>query len=215
MARTDTKLILMERDIAIINEVSRWRFLLGRQIKELFSFPSQRACDRRIEKLTKNGYLEPKNILVGFPRLYFLGSQAKKLETVVRYSTKQNLSRIDHDIAVVDTALYFIKNYGVKLENIMTERQLRAEDGFGIRTHKPDFVFSIRGKTACTEVEFTAKSKEKFTENMTTNFMNYDHQFWIVPQNQKKILALFNDTNMANSRVIYWEIIASHVRPKK
>lgn len=41
---------LNERDLNILNEITKWRFMLGRQIKILCGFQGQRACDRRLKK---------------------------------------------------------------------------------------------------------------------------------------------------------------------
>lgn len=203
------------RDMAIINEISRWRFLLGRHVRELFGFTGKRACDRRLEKLTLNGYLEKKNVLVGYPCLYFLGKEAKKLSTVSYYSTKQSLDKIDHDIAVIDTAIYFIKTRYLKLEDIITEKQLHSLEGFTIRKHEPDFVFLEGDKKICVEVEFTAKNKNTFYENMMANFSKYDEQIWVVPKIQKKILQLFYDMKIADTHILYWEEVASYVREER
>lgn len=216
-ARIDMKLILTPRDIQLISTLSRWRFLIGRQVKELFGFTGQRACDRRLERLVKEGYLERKKIFVAFPSLYFLTVKGKKVGNIKNYSTKHNLDEVEHDIAVVDTVIYFIKGFGIKLEDIITEKELHSADGFGVRKHKPDFVFfdNSRNKRACVEVEFTAKSKKRFLENVRYNFMNYDEQIWIVPQSEKRIISLLKETGMANQHIVFWETIEKYVRGTK
>ena len=54
----------MKRDELILYEVSRWRCILGRQIKILAEFDGQRACGRRIKKLIDNGYLGQYRIII-------------------------------------------------------------------------------------------------------------------------------------------------------
>lgn len=49
---------IVSRDYILMQQISKWRFLLGRQIKILAEFPSQRTVDRRIKILKEAGYIK-------------------------------------------------------------------------------------------------------------------------------------------------------------
>ena len=68
---------LTERDISILNCLTKFNFLLGRHIKMLF-FDGTRACDRRLKILSEGEYLKRQKILYGVPSLYSLAPKGKK-----------------------------------------------------------------------------------------------------------------------------------------
>jgi len=102
-------------------------------------------------------------------------------------SEKIRVEQIPHDIAVLDTAIYFHRVKGIPFEDMITEKQLHSLDGFGVRKHHPDFIFNREGKSYCVEVELSLKAKSRMEANIQANFMEYDHQIWIVPDKACKI----------------------------
>ena len=77
-------------------------------------------------------------------------------------------------------------------------------DGFGIRRHRPDFVFSKGQKNYCVEIELHLKSSDRFLRNIVSNFTDYDGQFWIVPDMRCKIACflLNQKANYPNIKII-------------
>ena len=184
---------LVDRDYRIFKEIERWRVVLGRQIAELAGFTGLRACDQRLSKLIKAGYIERKKILYGIPSIYSLTSKAKILASLPMRSEKIRVEQIPHDIAVLDTAIYFHKVKGVAYGDMTTEKQLHSMDGFGVRKHRPDFVIKRGDKTFCVEVELSLKAKSRLEAIIQDNFMQYDHQIWIVPDKACKIYQILKD----------------------
>jgi len=178
---------ILDRDREIIREIDRWRVCQGRHIKELVGFSGQRACDRRLRKLVQAGYIRRERILYGVAGIYKVTSKGARLEGLTTATNKIRVEQIRHDIAVLDTAIYFNKVHGVAFKDIRTEIELHRLDGFGIRKHRPDFIFKKNNKTSCVEVELALKSKDRFLNIISTNFMDYDKQIWIVPDLASKI----------------------------
>lgn len=172
---------LNERDLKILEEITSWRFMLGRQIKVLCNFNGQRACDRRLKKLVEAQYIKRQHILYGIPGLYFVTEKAKRAFNLEYITKNVRIEQIQHDIYVIDTAIYFIKKHGINRNTIITERELKHKDGFGTNKHRPDFTFIQNNKTYCVEVELTAKKYDILNKNMKNNYLNYDGQMWIVP----------------------------------
>ena len=183
---------LVERDYRIVREVDRWRICQGRHIKELAGFNGQRACDRRLRKLIETGYIKREKILYGVAGIYQNTSKAKKIAELPNINQKIRLEQIKHDIAVLDTAIYFNKKHGIPFKDMTTEIELHRQDGFGIRKHRPDFTFCIDGKTSCVELELTLKSKDRFENNIKNNFLYYERQIWVVPDLNTKIADILN-----------------------
>ncbi len=188
------KVRIEERDKLILREVERWRVCGSRHIKFLAGFTGQRATDRRLKILIEAGYLERKKFLYGVPSIYFLTSKGKKLIQSNARSEKVKIEQIVHDMTVLDTAIYFMHKENISLNNITTEKQLHQSDGFGIRKHRPDFIFLKDGLTNCVEVELTQKAKGRFKEIVKDNFMEYDTQIWIVPETQNVINQILEDS---------------------
>jgi len=184
---------LTDRDTEILKEIDRWRFCLGRHIKILADFSSQRACDRRLHSLIKANLLERKRIIYGIPSVYTLTYRAKRLIGANKRKDKFRLDNIAHDIAVLDTAIYFVKKFKLPLKYLLTEKQLHSKDGFSIRNHHPDFIFTKDKKTYCVEIELSLKSKDKLEQNIQSNFYKYDFQIWFVGSNIPKIIKILNN----------------------
>lgn len=136
---------IVSRDYILMQQISKWRFLLGRQIKILAEFPSQRTVDRRIKILKEAGYIKGAYKLYGVPALYFATNKAKNVFNLDFVTTDVKIARIVHDIAVVDTAIYFMKK--LKVVNIKSEREFRHDSGFKRDGHYPDFICNIGSAT--------------------------------------------------------------------
>jgi hypothetical protein len=184
---------LVERDIRLFREVGRWRVVLGRHITALAGFEGQRACQRRLKKLIEAGFLERKKVLYGVPGIYSLTHKAKLLASLPERPESVRVEQIPHDIAVLDTAIFLHRTKSIAFKDMVTEKQLHQQDGFGTRKHRPDFVFTANGKTYCIEVELSLKAKSRLEKNILDNFMAYDFQIWIVPDTQCKIHQILKD----------------------
>lgn len=111
------------------------------------------------------------------------------------------IEQIVHDRTVLETAIYFMQKENLSLQNITTEKQLHQLDGFGIRKHRPDFIFTKDELKHCVEVELTKKAKNRLMNIIKDNFMEYDTQIWIVPDSQPAILQ-----TLTNSQRYYTNI---------
>ena len=178
---------LVERDFKVFREIERWRFCLGRHIQFLAGFASLSVCDRRLKKLLSEDYLTRKMVLYGVPNVYQLTRKAKTLISANQRQDKIRLDQIMHDVTVLDTAIRMMKSLEIEPENIKTAKQLHQEEGFGTRTHQPDFVFTKGKKTYCVEVELSLKSKARLEKNIAFNFLKYDTQIWVTDKNEAKL----------------------------
>ena len=185
---------LVERDLLVLRELERWRFCLSRHLRFLGGFSSQRTCDRRLSLLIEAGYIDRRFVLYGVPRLYFATHKGKALIYASLKADKFRIERIHHDIAVLDTAIYFMLHKNVAPGDIRTEKEQHQQDGFGGRKHKPDFVFGQEGKRIAVEVELTPKARQRITTTLRENFLDYDGQRWIVPQAQVRINQLTEES---------------------
>ena len=178
---------LVDRDYRIIREIDRWRVCQGRHIRCLAEFDGQRACDRRLRKLIEAGYIKREKILYGVAGIYSNTNKAKQIAEISNTNQKIKVEQIKHDIAVLDTAIYFNEKHGISFQDIRTEIELHRQDGFGVRKHRPDFIFTKNKKTTCVEIELTLKAKDRFENNIKDNFLKYDIQVWVVPNLNTKI----------------------------
>ncbi len=183
-----------ERDELILREVDRFRACGSKHIRWLAGFSGQIATDRRLKILIESGYLKRRKFLYGVPSIYFLTAKGKSLIHVGTGKEKVKIEQIIHDRTVLDTAIYFIHKEGLSLQDIKTEKQLHQLDGFGVRKHRPDFIFTKDEMTYCVEVELTKKAKTRLLNIIKDNFMEYDTQIWIVPNSQQAILQTLTDS---------------------
>jgi len=174
-------MIITDRDMEILRLVYRFKFCLGRHIKSLGHFTGARAADRRLKALIDAGYLARRKYLYGVPYLYIVTHKGRILIGANKRENKIRLEQITHDITVLDTVIFFKEKYSLKLSDIESERELHIKDGFGVRKHHPDFVFTQNCKNGrCSvEIELTHKSKANFEKNVQSNYLNYDRQIWI------------------------------------
>lgn len=200
-----------------MREINRWRFCLSRHIRFLGGFAGQRATDRRLKLLIEAGYIDRRKVLYGIPSLYYLTYKGKTLLNLSPKQDKVRIEQVTHDIAVLDTAIYFILKENISLADITTEKELHSIDGFSMRKHRPDFVFTKDGKKYCVEVELNRKSKERFEKNLHDNFMEYDYQKWVVPYTQVKIIQLLNENEnlYPNISILHLEEVTNFVRQYK
>lgn len=188
---------LVDRDYIVIREIDRWRVITSKQIKELAQFSSQRTCDRRLKKLVDTGYLSREKILYGIPYLYSLTNRGKNLIGRNKHIDKIKIEQIQHDLSVLNTAIFFHQKHNIPFSNMVTEKQLHSLNGFSNRQHQPDFIFQHEKKTICVEVELTLKAKDRLLKNIQTNFLNYDLQIWVVPNIQTKIASILEEQKTA------------------
>ena len=185
---------MTERDELIFREIDWWRACGSRHIRFLAGFSGQRATDRRLKILTEAKYIERRKFLYGVPYIYFLTAKGKSLIHVGTGKEKIKIEQITLDRTVLDTAIYFMNKEGLTLQDITTEKQLHQLDGFGVRKHRPDFIFTKDELTYCVEVELTLKAKNRLLNIIKDNFMEYDVQIWIVPDSQKAILQVLKES---------------------
>ena len=176
------KLELRERDYIVFREVERWRVCLGRHIQFLAGFSSPRTCDRRLGKMLGAGLLSRRTVMYGVPNIYQLTRKSKTLIGANQRQEQIRLDQIRHDVTTLDMAICFMKYLGLSNADIKTEKQLYQQNGFGTRTHHPDFVFTKDDKTYCVEVELSIKSMARLEKNIKANFMKYDTQIWITDE---------------------------------
>lgn len=196
-----------------MRELSRWRFCLSRQIKILAYFEGQRACDRRLAKLNEAGYIKREYFLYGVPGLNMITSKAKEVFNLNYYTPNVRVEQIQHDIAVIDTAIYLIHK-GIDKNTIVTERDLKNRAGFGNQKHQPDFIYTDNGKTYCVEVELSVKKQTILEKNIKDNFKNYDTQKWVVPDDKVKITEFLSsaEKKYPNIEIISLEVIQEYVK---
>ena len=200
---------LTERDYIILREIDRWRFCLGRHIRIIAGFSGQRACDRRLRLLIEAKLIGRKYVLYGVPGFYSLTHRAKALIGANKRQDKIRFDFIPHDIAVLDTAICFSRKYKIPLKKIITEKQLHSKDGFSIRSHQPDFIFTNGEKKYCVEVELTLKSKERLESNIKSNFLQYDTQIWVVGGSVPKITKILKNSQYENIKIIDGSVLPS------
>jgi tRNA U54 and U55 pseudouridine synthase Pus10 len=205
---------LMERDYLILREIERWKYCLGRHIRILAGFTGQRACDRRLRLLIQAKLIERKYVLYGVPGFYNLTHRAKMLVGANKRQDKIRLDHVLHDIAVLDTAIYFSHKYGIPFNSIVTEKQLHSKDGFSVRNHQPDFTFIRNGKTYCVEVELSLKSNDRLEKNVKENFQAYDTQIWVVGVTVPKVVKILGKSKELydNIEILSMEGINKYVR---
>ena len=186
-------MVLVDRDYRILRDIERFRFCLSRHIKYLAGFEGQRACDRRIKALIDAGYIDRKKILYGIPSVYYLTHKGKMLIGANKRQDKIRVERINHDSIVIDTAIYFTLKREITVENIITEKELHSQQGFGDRKHYPDFVIEKDGKKYCVEIELTAKSKQNLEKILAENYLTYEIQYYVIYKNGNKVKSMLDE----------------------
>ncbi len=207
------RLKLTERDMAIMREITRWRFLLARQIKILCGFSSQRACDRRVKKLIEAGYIERKYLIVGIPRLYMVTRKAVQTFGLPYYTPNIRIEQITHDIAVIDTAIFLITKENVDSASIITERDLKHKAGFGnCNKHFPDFTYTKDGHSCCVEIELSAKKLSTLERNIKNNYVAHNSQRWYVDNSKVQVNITAVGAKYGGIEIIPLEGVIEYVR---
>ena len=197
---------VVDRDYEIIREIDRWRVCTGKIIAALTGFNGLRACDRRLSKLCEAGYLERKKVLYGVEGIYTITHKGKLLAGLPERPESIRVEQKPHDIAVVETAIYFHKVKGIPLSDIKTEKQLHQQDGFGVRKHRPDFIYTSAGETTAVEVEWSLKAKARLEANILANFRIYDYQLWVVPDLQSRIAQILQEQKKQFQSILLIEL---------
>lgn len=141
---------------------------------------------RRLKKLTEGKFIEREKILYGVASIYTLAHKGLIYMGLNKRKDKIRIDTIRHDITVIDTLIYLIRRRIIdSVDNVTSEKELNRDNGFGKRRHQPDFIFNKDNKSYCVEVELSIKSMERLEKNIKNNFMNYDHQIWVVEKNSK------------------------------
>lgn len=200
--------VLQDRDILILQQITKFRFLLSRQIKCLCGFSGQRACDRRISKLIDEGLLERKYFIYGIPALYFVTVKAKKLYELKFITKNVRIENIRHDILNIDTAIYLIHAKNIPENTIVSERQIKHLAGFGGvgSKHIPDQMYTFKGKTCCVEIELNLKQYAKLYKNVQDNYLNYDKQLWFIDVTKKKLIENMQKLKERYSDIFIFDI---------
>jgi len=170
-----------------MKDIERFRFCLSRHIKMLAEFEGQRACDRRLKILIEAGYIDRKKVLYGVPSVYYLTHKGKMLIGANKRQDKIRVEKIPHDIAVVETAIFFMLKQDINSDEIVTEKEINSISGFGDRKHSPDFIIEKDGIKNCVEVELSLKAKDRFEKIVENNYLEYNTQFWVVAKTGIKI----------------------------
>lgn len=198
---------LTSRDVVIFEMLLKWKFLISRQVKDLCNFSGVRACDRRLLKLTRDGWLKREKVLHGFPFLYFVTEKTRK-EFDLKYKSRAvRAGEISHDIDVIDTAIYLIDKYKLDPRSIVSERELKHQAGYGVPEHFPDFVYEKGGKKFCVEVELSAKSKDLLEKNVVKNYMEDYEQLWYVNMLQPKIMKNLDSLQNSYNGIEVYDIL--------
>jgi DNA-binding Lrp family transcriptional regulator len=198
---------LTERDYFIMQEISRWRFLLSRHICVFCGFTGERACNRRLKILIDHGYIKKQHLFYGMPALYTLTYKGKVLIGTNTKAENIRLEQVPHDVMALDTVVYLMQKRELSLHSFVSEKQLHQRDGFSNRKHRPDFIFTQNDKTYCVEIELSIKSKDRFLKNLKDNFSNYDGQIWIIPKSDKRTCALIRGSGYPNIEIMESEVI--------
>jgi len=130
--------------------------------------------------LVEAGYLERKKLLYGVPYLYMLSHKGRMILGVNKRAETIRIERITHDVHVLDSVIYLIHKMGIALQDITSEKEMHAKDGFGHRRHYPDFLISTAEGQIAVEIETALKSKERIEKNIGSNYLEYERQIWIV-----------------------------------
>ena len=203
---------IQKRDFLILQQITKYRFLLSRQIKILAGFAGQRSCDRRLKKLIDNGFIQRKYFIYGISGLYFATGKAKKIFNLDYITKDVRIDQIQHEIFVVDTAIFFMFCRNISDNQIITERQMKNKDGFSNNKHRPDLI--IANTNVGIEVELNEKKFSTFENNVKNNYSQYDGQIWIVPEEKNKIFENLQEMQKyySNIELLKLEEVISFVK---
>ncbi len=203
-------IILQERDYIIFQKITKYRFLLARQVKILCDFVSQRTTNRRLKKLCDVGYLKKVYLLYGYPPIYSVTQKAKRAFNLEYITKSIRIEQLEHEIAVIDTSIYFQHVKNINEQKIQTERQAKHLSGFSKAKHRPDLTFD----RVCIEIELNMKRDTLFEKNVKDNFKNFDKQIWVVPSTKKAVLHRLDKLRKRypNIEVLFLEEVQTYVK---
>ena len=118
------------------------------------------------------------------PYLYTLTHKGRILAGGNKRADKIRVDRINHDIYVVETVIYYLTKYDIPLKEIESEKELHIKDGFGTYKHQPDFIFHHENQSYAVEVELNLKAKARLEKNIKDNYLKYDYQVWVTNDNK-------------------------------
>ena len=193
---------LSERDKAIMNFIRKQDFCFYKDVLKEF-FPSYASCSRRLNKLSKKGYLvieaiKLKNLIEILDKESL--SSIKKIHKIV-YLNQSHLSKyeylrlsrqkINHQVLLfsLKEKLQSILKAPVFFENEIRERKGTLESG-GHEPY-PDFYFEGEDFKLAVELELNIKSKNRY-DLKTIDYSNssFSHVLYVVGTLQKKNLLL-------------------------
>jgi hypothetical protein len=179
------KIILTERDIAILKEINRYGFLGVDEIMQIFRM-SVKIVYFRLKKMVEAGLLKHERILHAYPGVYWLtfagkGACNSNLSTI----SSPSVGTFAHDISLARLYLSLRDRYGEKLVSWATPRELRANkfnlcdtlvQGFAaVKSHTPDGLLVLNGEAgtvkAALELELSAKSTPRL-KSIIGNYAN-------------------------------------------
>ncbi|AEE98005.1 hypothetical protein [Mahella australiensis] len=208
-------IVMTQRDIKILLESIRWKFLLARQIKYIGGFKSDNALYRRLRMLIDARYLKRLYTMYGVPAVYITTSRGKKmagLDTMLSPVSNVSPVSIRHDICVVDAAIYLAQLLNVSFSEMQTEREIRKKQGYELPEHVPDIVISAQG--ICVEVELTQKTDNRLKKIISDEYRKYDRVIYVVPnasgQLYRKIKNIAN--NYPTVEIIELEVIEKYAK---
>jgi hypothetical protein len=175
-------IVITQRDMNILLESIRWKFLLARHIKYIGGFGSDNALYRRLRMLIDARYLKRLYTIYGVPAIYITTSRGKKmagLDTMLSPVSNVSPVSIRHDMCVVDAAIYLTQLLDVSFSEMQTEREIRKKQGYGLPEHVPDIV--IPAQDICVEVELTQKTDNRLEKIMSDEYRKYDRVIYVVP----------------------------------
>jgi len=184
---------LMPRDYVILSQIGRFKCVLGRHIKELAGFGTIRACDRRIKILMDNKYIHREKVFYGFPYVYSLTHKGKMLLGLNKRKEKIRPEQMKHDGVVVDVVISLMKESNLKLEKIVSEKEMNMASGFTVRKHRPDFIINDKDGKIAVEVELSLKSLKRLQMITKDNFLTYKGQIWYIERKNAKLAHILSE----------------------
>lgn len=132
-------MVLTNRDLHILTDVSQFRILTREQLERLGHFQSKTRANAVLLRLVRFGYLSRRYqpAVAGTQRaLYFLGPKGVALTQASNPSERRNIKALSdlflaHQLLVTDVHIGFRKEASVQIERWMTDEDLRTAS-FGI-----------------------------------------------------------------------------------
>lgn len=151
---------MTERDLAIVQWLSRVRFATAEQVGRQFAM-SERVAYRRLRAGVTEELVWHKRPLVGVPGVYGATNTGARVAKSALSGSRWDWRQHDHTLAVVDLMIALAQHYPEA--SVQTERELTAAlyaQGLprGERAHLPDGVLRMDDRVVALEVELTAKS---------------------------------------------------------